>query len=70
MNNTMTTSKWYSLTPDELRSVVNSPKNEGLKGGLITFIIVMANVLPMFLKFPIKFIKTYFSVVFTKFIKE
>ena len=62
--------KWYSLTPDELRSVVNSPKNVGIKGSIITFIIVMTNVLPVSFRFPIKFIKAYFNSIFSKFIQR
>ena len=66
----MEQSKWYNLTPDELKSVVNGPKNYGLKGSFLTFIIVVVNVLPLFFRYPIKFSKAYINSVLNNFIKN
>lgn len=59
---------WYNLSPDELKAVVNSPKNSGVVGSAATFIVVMANVLPLALKNPVRFMKTYVNTVFTNFV--
>lgn len=66
----MIKNEWYNLTADELREVVNSPKNSGIKGSILTFIVVMVNVLPLFFKFPVKFTKTYIHVVLRNFIQR
>ena len=66
----MIKNKWYQLTPNELREVVNSPKNSGVIGSLMTFIIVMVNIVPVIVKHPMKFIKVYIDSVFTNFIKS
>lgn len=63
------TNKWHSLTADELTIVVNSPKNSGIKGSIITFVIVMVNILPVFFRSPLKFTKAYFNALFNGFIK-
>lgn len=62
------TSKWYDLTSEELRAVVESPKNAGIRGSILTFIVVMVNVLPLLFKHPVKFVKAYIDAVFTNFI--
>lgn len=66
----MIKNEWYNLTADELREVVNSPKNSGIKGSILTFIVVMVNVLPVFFKNPVKFTKTYIHIVLRNFIQR
>ena len=62
--------KWYQLTPDELKEVVDGPKNVGIKGSILTFILVVANIGPVFLRHPIEFTKSYIHVVMTRFIEK
>lgn len=66
----MIKNEWYNLTADELREVVDSPKNSGIKGSILTFIVVMVNVLPVFFKNPVKFTKTYIHIVLRNFIQR
>lgn len=46
----MIKNKWYQLTPDELRAVVDSPKNSGIKDSIMTFELIKEYVADKFLE--------------------
>lgn len=64
-----TVKKPWNLSADELRALADSPKNSGLYGRTMVFvIIVLLNIVPTFFKNPILFTKEYFTIVIRNFL--
>lgn len=67
----MKLTKLTGLKADELRAVAEASATGGIRIKIFAFVvIILLNVLPLFIKYPLQFTKQYIIVYLNNFIEE